>query len=106
MPEPLAPSVETNLSSGGELSALSDHSSEMPKPKENYPGDLTREPSDLSYSSFHPDGEVPPARKPADVVLESLSSVPIGTPLEEIKRASDAFGLDFGFMKTVAKIEF
>jgi hypothetical protein len=49
--------------------------------------------------------ELPPARKPAEVVLESLSSVPIGTPLEEIKRASDAFGLDFGFMRTVAKIE-
>ncbi len=27
------------------------------------------------------------------------------TPVEEIKRASDAFGLDFNFMKTVAKIE-
>ena len=38
-------------------------------------------------------------------MLESLSGVPIGTPLEEIKRASDAFGLDFGFMRTVAKIE-
>ena len=105
MPDSLAPSVETNRSSGGELSALSDHSSEMPKPKENYPADSMREPSDLSYLSSYPYGELPPARKPADVVLESLSSVPIGTPLEEIKRASDAFGLDFGFMKTVAKIE-
>jgi hypothetical protein len=24
---------------------------------------------------------------------------PVGTPVEEIKRASDAFGLDFNFMK-------
>jgi hypothetical protein len=29
----------------------------------------------------------------------------VGTPVEEIKRASDAFGLDFNFMKAVAKIE-
>jgi hypothetical protein len=27
------------------------------------------------------------------------------TPLEEIKRASDIFGLDFSFMTTIAKIE-
>ena len=38
-------------------------------------------------------------------MLESLNGVPIGSPLEEIKRASDAFGLDFSFMRTVAKIE-
>ena len=35
-----------------------------------------------------------------------LKGVPIGTPLEEIKRASDVFGLDFNFMRTIAKIEF
>jgi len=34
-----------------------------------------------------------------------LKSTPTGTPVEEIKRASDAFGLDFNFMKAVAKIE-
>jgi hypothetical protein len=36
-----------------------------------------------------------PEKKPADIGLESLRSVPIGTPLEEIRRAADAFGLDF-----------
>ena len=61
--------------------------------------------ANLSYLAFYPYAELPPARKPADIVLESLSDVPIGTPLEEIKRASDAFALDFGFMRTVAKIE-
>jgi hypothetical protein len=82
------------------------HLPETPHSKsENYPTDSTRDSSGLSYLSFYPYGELPPARKPADVVLESLSSIPIGTPLEEIKRASDAFGLDFGFMRTVAKIE-
>jgi hypothetical protein len=34
-----------------------------------------------------------------------MKGLPVGTPVEEIKRASDAFGLDFSFMKAVAKIE-
>ena len=34
-----------------------------------------------------------------------MKGLPIATPVEEIKRASDAFGLDFNFMKAVAKIE-
>jgi Transglycosylase SLT domain len=55
--------------------------------------------------SSYPYADLSRERKPADVVLESLGRVPIGTPLEEIKRASDAFGLDFSFMRTVAKIE-
>ena len=61
--------------------------------------------TNLSYLAFYPYAELPPSRKPADIVLETLSDVPIGTPLAEIKRASDAFALDFGFMRTVAKIE-
>jgi hypothetical protein len=61
--------------------------------------------SDVSYLFYYPYAELPPEKKPADIVLDSLREVSIGTPLEEIKRASDAFGLDFGFMKTVAKIE-
>ena len=55
--------------------------------------------ADYAYS------EVPPDRKPADTLRDSLKDVPVGTPVEEIKRASDAFGLDFNFMKAVAKIE-
>jgi hypothetical protein len=58
--------------------------------------------SDLAYYVY---SEYPPDPKPADIVLNSLKDIPIGTPLEEIKRASDAFGLDFNFMKAVAKIE-
>jgi len=59
----------------------------------------------LSYLADSVYSEVPPDRKPTDVVLDALKDVPTGTPIEEIKRASDAFGLDFNFMKTVAKIE-
>ena len=58
-----------------------------------------------SYLADYAYFEVPPDKKPADIVLDSLRDIPTGTPIEEIKRASDAFGLDFNFMKTVAKIE-
>jgi hypothetical protein len=61
--------------------------------------------SDLTYLALYAYSEVPPEKKPADIVLESLKGVPVGTPVEEIKRAAEAFGLDFNFMKAVAKIE-
>ena len=61
---------------------------------------------DFSYLADYVYSEVPPEEKPAKIVLESLKDTPIGTPIEEIRRASDAFGLDFAFMKGVAKIEF
>ena len=51
------------------------------------------------------DSEVPPDTKPADTVLDSLKGIPTGTTIEEIKRVSEAFGLDFNFMKAVAKIK-
>jgi Transglycosylase SLT domain len=60
---------------------------------------------DFRYLIYYAWSELPPAEKPADVVLRSLKEIPIGTPVEEIKRAADAFGLDFTFMKAVAKIE-
>jgi hypothetical protein len=62
---------------------------------QNHPSNL----ADYVYS------EVPPDKKPADIVLNSLKDIPVGTPIEEIKRASDAFGLDFNFMKAIARIE-
>ena len=60
---------------------------------------------DFSLLAYYVFSEIPPAERPADAVLETMKGVPVGTPVEEIKRASDAFGLDFNFMKTVAKIE-
>jgi len=71
-----------------------DHSSDLMAPKQNF--------SLLAYYVF---SEIPPAEKPADAFLKTIKAVPVGTPVEEIKRASDAFGLDFSFMKAVAKIE-
>jgi hypothetical protein len=60
---------------------------------------------DFRYLTYYVWSELPPAEKPADIVLRSLKNTPAGTPVEEIKRAADAFGLDSNFMKAVAKIE-
>jgi hypothetical protein len=60
---------------------------------------------DFRYLIYYVWSELPPPEKPADTVLSSLKDTPVGTPIEEIKRASDAFGLDFNFMKAVAKVE-
>ena len=59
-----------------------------------------------AYLAYYVYDEHPPVRKPADRALDALKNVPIGTPLEEIKRAAAAFGLDYNFMKAVAKVEF
>ena len=68
-------------------------------------GAQTVAPQDLTYLADYAYSEVPPDTKPADTVLQSLADIPPGTPVDEIKRACDAFGLNFTFMKAVAKIE-
>jgi hypothetical protein len=60
---------------------------------------------DLTYLADYAYSEVPPDEKPADTVLKWLSATPVGTPIEEIIRASEAFGLDESFMVAVARIE-
>lgn len=62
-------------------------------------------PQDFRYLVYYVWSELPPAEKPAEIVLRAFKDIPVGTPAEEIKRASDAFGLDFNFMMAVAKIE-
>jgi hypothetical protein len=59
----------------------------------------------LSWLAYYAYSELPPETKPADTILDSLKSIPPGTPIEEIRRVADVLGLDFTFMKTVAKIE-
>ncbi len=60
---------------------------------------------DFRYLIYYVWSELPPTEKPAATVLKALKDIPVGTPVEEIKRAADAFGLDPNFMKAVAKIE-
>jgi hypothetical protein len=76
-----------------EDSSLRDSSAAMPAKR------------DLSYLAYYVYAEHPPDERPADIVLDSLKDIAVGTPLEEIKRVSDAFGTNFSFMKAVAKIE-
>ena len=71
----------------------------------NYSLDAGPAKPDLSYLVYYVFAELPPDQKPADTILDSVRDIPVGTPLEEIKRAADVFGLDFNFMKAVAKIE-
>jgi hypothetical protein len=60
---------------------------------------------DLSYLHYYAYSELPPETKPADTVLAFLKNTPSGTPIEEIKRVADLLGMDFTFLKTIAKIE-
>jgi hypothetical protein len=74
--------------------SVPDHSTDAVPPKRNF-----------LYFAYYVFSEIPPDEKPADTILETMRGLPMGTPVEEIRRASDAFGLDFNFMKAVAKIE-
>jgi hypothetical protein len=65
--------------------------------------DVRRRISDLVH--FYVYSETPPDVRPADVALAALQDAPIGTPVEEIRHASEAFSLNFNFMKAVAKVE-
>jgi hypothetical protein len=58
-----------------------------------------------SYLQDYVYSEIPPPEKPAKIALATLRHVPLGTPVQEIERAAEAFGVDANFMKTVAKIE-
>ena len=60
---------------------------------------------DLSYLAYYAYSELPPETKPADTVLNALKDIPFGTPVDEIRWVSSILGLDFTFMKAVAKIE-
>jgi hypothetical protein len=95
--------ADTRLADLGQQDAI------QPAPATREPSDVAASPAqatqDFKYLIYYVWSEVPPAEKPAATVLKSFKDIPVGTPVEEIKRASDAFGLDFNFMKAVAKIE-
>jgi hypothetical protein len=77
----------------------------LESPLQDSSPDPTSPKQDFSYLAYYAYAEVLPDKKPADTVLEALKGIPVGTPVEEIKRVSEAFGLDFVFMRAVAKIE-
>ena len=90
-------------------SDLSHHDAAQPATPTHDASDGTPNPAtgthDFRYLIYYVWNELPPAEKPAEIVLRAFKDIPVGTPIEEIKRAADAFGLDFTFMKAVAKIE-
>jgi hypothetical protein len=91
------------------LADLGQPDSTQPVPAARYVSDNASDPApatqDFKYLIYYVWSELPPAEKPAATVLKALKDIPVGTPVEEIKRAADAFGLDVNFMKAVAKIE-
>src|SRR5215469_14689464 len=74
-------------------------------PATNRSSDLKDAKQNFSYLAYYAYSEVPPETKPADTVLKSLEDTPRRLPAEEIKRVADALGLNFTFMKAVAKLE-
>ena len=98
VPENVAPD---ELAIAKDRAKLEDHN-HLPA---NRSSDLKDAKPNLSYLAYYAYSEVPPETKPADTVLKSLEDTPRGTTVEEIKRVADAFGLDFNFMKAVAKVE-
>jgi soluble lytic murein transglycosylase-like protein len=60
---------------------------------------------ELSYLKYYVYSESPPTEKPTKIAVAALSHVPLGTPVQEIERSAEAFGVDVSFMKAVAKIE-
>lgn len=77
----------------------------LEEPVEDHPREPVVAKQDFSYLGYYAYAEILPDEKPANTVLKTMKEIPVGTPVEEIKRASDAFGLDFVFMRAVAKIE-
>ena len=76
---------------------LGHHDAAQPVPTTRDPSGDASNPApvkqDFQYLIYYVWSELPPPEKPADIVLNSLEDTPVGTPIEEIKRASDAFGL-------------
>jgi hypothetical protein len=105
----MAAAQTTDTSTGPKLASLDPQDITQPLPAvRNASDDVPKSaPStqDFRYLIYYVWSELPPAEKPAQIVLRSFKDIPLGTPIEEIKRASDAFGLDANFMKAVAKIE-
>jgi hypothetical protein len=102
-------SIETKSAGLGDCYFYPRHDAAEPVPTTRDASDEASNPApvtqDFRYLTYYVWSELPPPEKPANIVLRSLKDTPVGTPIEEIRRASDAFGLDFNFMKAVARIE-
>src|SRR6202040_1206758 len=103
--ETSSPPQERMLEANASLDAVPVDNEAMPRldgPPAASPNPDQREPSYLKYYVY---SETPPPEKPAKIALAALRDVPLGTPVQEIERAAEAFDVDANFMKAVAKIE-
>jgi hypothetical protein len=100
-PEPSFPLQEEPAAAADKALAKVDES----VPAQDYSQAPAPAKRDLSYLHYYIYSELPPTEKPADIVLGSLQDMPAGSSVEEIKHAAEAFGIDFTFMKAIAKIE-
>ena len=75
-----------------ETKSMGHHDATQPVPTTRDASDDAPNPApvmqDFRYLIYYVWSELPPAEKPADIVLRSLKDIPVGTPVEEIKRAS------------------
>jgi hypothetical protein len=102
---PAAPALAAEAKSVDTIRQDAPQSWPAPRDASDDASNLAPATQDFRYLIYYVWSELPPAEKPAATVLNSLKDIPPGTPVEEIKRAADAFGLDSNFMKAVAKIE-
>ena len=106
-----SPEAETTGSIPETAATASIPEKDQARPEQDYSSDADHSPTavsakqNLSYLAYYAYAEALPDKRPADTVLDSLKDIPVGTPVEEITHASDAFGMDVTFMKAVAKIE-
>src|SRR4051812_3278858 len=82
-------------STGPKLASLGDQVTAQPPPAARDASNDAAKPAPVAqnfrYLIYYVWSELPPAQKPAEIVLRSFKDIPVGTPAEEIKRASDAF---------------
>jgi len=112
VPDAVMPSdVTSSLRQGRMLQANASLEAAPPEneatPQQDRPPAASPNPDkgELSYLKYYVYSESPPPEKPAKIALAALRDVPLGTPIQEIERAAEAFGVDVNFMKAVAKIE-
>src|SRR5580704_3434090 len=94
--EPPQPSARQKLAAKLELAArfaarLEEDFNPFPNKVAELPPPKPKQ--DLSLLAYYAYSEVPPDEKPAETIEAALRDIPVGTPLEEIKRVSDALGI-------------
>src|SRR5258708_40232872 len=97
--ETSSPRQERMLEANASLDAVPGDNEAMPRlggPPAASPNPDQRE---LSYLKYYVYSEIPPSDKPAKIALAALRNGPLGMPVQEIDRPTDAFGFDLNFMK-------